>query len=392
MSDIKSDKFIIDLCNKEDLTLNNSTQDQIIDLDNNVNINRVKPVVPATTANSASVTLNCNDEIITEYNSCQLILSQNDSNSSNNQKDEEILFESIDILNSADNLKNSIVPRDVKKNSPDSDMINTTKAIKQSISQQQEISSSHIKLQLSRRSSTFSSKSRYSNRSVTKKQNSNSNNNNSNISTILNKRQNYQQNLNPISSNLDSTSFNTSNASIYSFNRDNITTNINNINSSSNANLNDNNVMIEDVYCDPGVKEPILIRGAGNITIFGVCNRFNDQFPSQLTAKLAPEEFRDTIKQINNILVKELANSFKWLVFGSLFCCCTLGCSLLPVIFMNKKAKLSINKLLDIENQRLYLKLGLKWRLTKMKCNSSSLFEYVLLVDFLPTILLYQPD
>ncbi len=52
------------------------------------------------------------------------------------------------------------------------------------------------------------------------------------------------------------------------------------------------------------VKEPVIIRGAGNITIFGVCNKFNEQFPSQLNAKLAPEEFRDTIKQINNLLSK----------------------------------------------------------------------------------------
>jgi hypothetical protein len=59
---------------------------------------------------------------------------------------------------------------------------------------------------------------------------------------------------------------------------------------------------------------------------------------------------------------------------------------------MNKKAKLSINKLLDMENQRLYLKLGLKWRLTKIKCNSNALLEYVILIEFLPTILLYQPD
>ena len=140
------------------------------------------------------------------------------------------------------------------------------------------------------------------------------------------------------------------------------------------------------------VKDPVLIRGAGNITIFGVSNRFSEQFPTQLNAKLAPEEFKDTIKQINNILNKELANSLKWLVFGSIFCCCTLGCSLLPVIFMNKKARLSINKLLEMENQRLYLKLGLKWRLAKVKCNSNALLEYVLLIEFLPTILLYQPD
>lgn len=158
----------------------------------------------------------------------------------------------------------------------------------------------------------------------------------------------------------------------------------------SNYNIFNNN---SNSYVDNVItRDPIVIRGAGNITIFGVCNKFNEQFPSQLNAKLAPEEFRDTIKQINSILNKELENSFKWLVFGSIFCCCTLGCSLLPVIYMNKKAKLSINKLLDMENQRLYLKLGLKWRLAKLKCNSNSLLEYALLIEFLPTLLLYQPD
>ena len=163
---------------------------------------------------------------------------------------------------------------------------------------------------------------------------------------------------------------------------------LNNIAANSVENTNTGNNYLSGII----VKDPVLIRGAGNITIFGVSNRFSEQFPTQLNAKLAPEEFKDTIKQINNILNKELANSLKWLVFGSIFCCCTLGCSLLPVIFMNKKARLSINKLLEMENQRLYLKLGLKWRLAKIKCNSNALLEYVLLIEFLPTILLYQPD
>lgn len=180
----------------------------------------------------------------------------------------------------------------------------------------------------------------------------------------------------------------TSNRSIYSFNRIATVTHIdtNNIRTSISPTDDSSNVTIIET------KEPVVIRGAGNITIFGVSNKFNETFPTQLYAKLAPEEFKDTIKQINSILSRELANSFRWLVFGSVFCCCTLGCSLFPVIFINKKARLSINKFLSIENARLYLKLGLKWRLAKIKCNSNSLMEYVLLIEFLPTILLYQPD
>jgi hypothetical protein len=140
-------------------------------------------------------------------------------------------------------------------------------------------------------------------------------------------------------------------------------------------------------------RDPIVLRGSGNITIFGVSNKFDDQFPTQLNSKLAPEEFRDTINQINSILSKELENSLKWLVFGSLFCCCTLGFSFLPVIYLNKKARLSINKFLEMENQRIYLKLGLKWKLCKIKCgNTSSLQEFVVQIDFLPAISLYHPD
>lgn len=258
--------------------------------------------------------------------------------------------------------------------------------------------------QLSRNSSTFSSKSHYSMRSSMTKgtggggggctasnnigigsinlsitttgggqlfTNNNNTKRNSKEQEIINEQQQQQQqqniiimNTNPIIDRYSIKSSSSASSSIYSLNYTNYIS----------------------------IKDPVIIRGAGNITILGVCNKFNEQFSTQLNAKLAPEEFRDTIKQINQILSKELANSFRWLVFGSVFCCCTLGISLLPVIFMNKKAKLSINKFLDIENQRLYLKLGLKWKLTKMKCNSNSLTEYVLLIEILPTVLLYQPD
>ena len=36
-----------------------------------------------------------------------------------------------------------------------------------------------------------------------------------------------------------------------------------------------------------------------------------------------------------------------------------------------------MNKLLEWENSRLYHKLGLHWRLTKQRCDSSSMMEYV---------------
>ena len=274
--------------------------------------------------------------------------------------------------------------------------------------------------ELSRQSSSFSSKSRYSLRSSNKDvvysagtgAGTSMGGNNGSISLSLaplskklDSSVNSNQNniLNDVAIvSAGNTANNNNNIESSNRNNNNNTTNLydtRSLNSSSSPSVyslnnrnsqtsNPNNSYLNGII----VRDPIFIRGAGNLTIFGVSNRFSEQFPSQLNAKLAPEEFRDTIKQVNNILNKELANSFRWLVFGSIFCCCTLGCSLLPVIFMNKKAKLSINKLLDMENQRLYLKLGLKWRLTKIKCNSNALLEYVILIEFLPTILLYQPD
>jgi hypothetical protein len=138
--------------------------------------------------------------------------------------------------------------------------------------------------------------------------------------------------------------------------------------------------------------EPIIVRGDGNLTIFGIFNRFSTEFPSKLCAKLAPEEYKDCINKINLILKKELSNNLKWFLFGSLCCCCTLGCSFIPVIYMNKKAKLSINKLLTLENERLFKKLGLKWSMTKIKCNNNALAEFVIRIDVLDKVHLYNPD
>ena len=267
----------------------------------------------------------------------------------------------------------------------------------------------------SRKSSTFSSKSKLDKKSLQKNQNEQTTGLGSIADSCTVASINGAALTNPSINNsntklrnknlFDTTSLDSSSSagSLYSSLNHNINANINTNNNNNNNNSNNNNnanvntyssnlSSIQQTPINLLIKDPIIIRGGGNITIFGVSNKFNEQFPSQLNAKLAPEEFRDTIKQINNILSKELSNSFKWLVFGSIFCCCTLGCSLLPVIFMNKKAKLSVNKLLEMENQRLYLKLGLKWKLTKIKYNSNSLLEYVLLIEFLPTILLYQPD
>lgn len=163
---------------------------------------------------------------------------------------------------------------------------------------------------------------------------------------------------------------------------------------------------------------------------FGLSNRFNIEFPSGLVSRVAPEEFKATILRINGVLKKTLPVNIKWLFCGCVCCCCTLGCSLWPVICLSKRVSIyfdyiiptsqqsisskkpsvflhqlykkktisnfktqhTLNKLLEWENSHLYHKLGLHWRLNKQQCDSSSMMEYVLLIEFLPKIPIYRPD
>ncbi|XP_025029054.1 cysteine-rich hydrophobic domain-containing protein 2-like, partial [Python bivittatus] len=110
---------------------------------------------------------------------------------------------------------------------------------------------------------------------------------------------------------------------------------------------------------------------------FGLSNKFDTEFPSVLTGKVAPEEFKISISHVNACLRKNLPVNVKWLLCGCLCCCCTLGCSLWPAVCLNKRTRRSIQKLLEWENNRLYHKLGLHWKLSKRKCETSNMMEYV---------------
>ncbi|MXQ88762.1 hypothetical protein E5288_WYG008379 [Bos mutus] len=52
----------------------------------------------------------------------------------------------------------------------------------------------------------------------------------------------------------------------------------------------------------------------------------------------------------------------------------------------------SIEKLLEWENNRLYHKLCLHWRLSKRKCETNNMMEYVILIEFLPKTPIFRPD
>ncbi len=134
---------------------------------------------------------------------------------------------------------------------------------------------------------------------------------------------------------------------------------------------------------------------------FGLSNRFDSEFPSALHARVAPEEFKATIGRVNATLRKNLPVNVRWLFCGCLCCCCTLGCSMWPVICLSKRVsgpaggasfrgdpvlslsalpfqtRHQLEKLLDWENSHLYNKLGLKWRLSRQRCDSTLMMEYV---------------
>uniref|UniRef100_A0A8B9B7U0 Cysteine rich hydrophobic domain 2 n=1 Tax=Anser brachyrhynchus TaxID=132585 RepID=A0A8B9B7U0_9AVES len=138
--------------------------------------------------------------------------------------------------------------------------------------------------------------------------------------------------------------------------------------------------------------DPVVVRGSGHVTVFGLSNKFEAEFPSSLTGKVAPEEFKASISRVNSCLKKNLPVNVRWLLCGCLCCCCTLGCSMWPVICLSKRTRRSIEKLLEWENNRLYHKLCLHWRLSKRKCETNNMMEYVILIEFLPKTPIFRPD
>uniref|UniRef100_A0A8C5M9E6 Cysteine rich hydrophobic domain 2 n=1 Tax=Leptobrachium leishanense TaxID=445787 RepID=A0A8C5M9E6_9ANUR len=112
--------------------------------------------------------------------------------------------------------------------------------------------------------------------------------------------------------------------------------------------------------------DPVVVRGCGHVTVFGLSNKFEAEFPSTLTGKVAPEEFKSSINRVNSCLKKNLPINVRWLLCGCLCCCCTLGCSMWPVVCLSKRTRRSIEKLLEWENNRLYHKTRRKEKLPRV--------------------------
>ncbi|CAO1407025.1 unnamed protein product [Diamesa serratosioi] len=149
---------------------------------------------------------------------------------------------------------------------------------------------------------------------------------------------------------------------------------------------------IEELPANRSHEDEIVVRGSGNVTVFGLSNRFNTEFPSSLLCRVAPEEYSATLNRINFVLKKTLPVNVKWLFCGVVFCCCSCAMSLWPVVCLSKRTQRTINKLLDWENNNLYNKLGLNWKLVKRHCEGSNMLEYCLVLQLLPKNIIYHPD
>ena len=122
------------------------------------------------------------------------------------------------------------------------------------------------------------------------------------------------------------------------------------------------------------------LKGIGEITIFGLNCKYENEFPSQLLGRLAPEEFSRMILKINQILKRNVPSQvshtsydshviliscfqLKFLLVGFGLCICSFGFSMIPVVCFSKRTRLKLKKLIELENHRIYRKLGLEWKL-----------------------------
>lgn len=67
-----------------------------------------------------------------------------------------------------------------------------------------------------------------------------------------------------------------------------------------------------------------------------------------------------------------------------------MGLSLFPAMCASRKAKQALREVAEFENDRLYHKLGLNWRLARNR--QETLVEYILVVEFLPRLYLNKPE
>ncbi|CAH6888385.1 Chic2 [Phodopus roborovskii] len=113
--------------------------------------------------------------------------------------------------------------------------------------------------------------------------------------------------------------------------------------------------------------DPVVVRGSGHVTV-------------------APEEFKASINRVNSCLRKNLPVNVRWLLCGCLCCCCTLGCSMWPVICLSKR-ELEWPNVQGCWVHLYHLPLApLLLCLSKQKCHCGRAELLVLYDEYLPTL------
>ncbi|KAH0999027.1 hypothetical protein HUJ05_004399 [Dendroctonus ponderosae] len=132
--------------------------------------------------------------------------------------------------------------------------------------------------------------------------------------------------------------------------------------------------------------------GDGSLILFGLHNHYQLDLPPRLMSKLAPEEYRYTVHQINKLLANDIFRNFLCFLTGCFPCLCTAGLTLLPSILLNKVTKKKIRRVLEKENIRIYNGLDMNWSLVSQKFGSS--VEYCLQIEFIskPNGKYHEPD
>jgi len=113
---------------------------------------------------------------------------------------------------------------------------------------------------------------------------------------------------------------------------------------------------------------PLVLKGIGEVTIFGLNCKYESEFPGALLGRLAPEEFARMIARINQILKRSIPQQLKLLMIGFGLCMCSFGFSMIPVVCFSKRTRLKLKKLIEMENHRIYRKIGLEWKLGQFTC------------------------
>lgn len=140
------------------------------------------------------------------------------------------------------------------------------------------------------------------------------------------------------------------------------------------------------------ISEPIVIQSEPiKYKIHGLVDHFSSEIPHELVGKLSPDEFKITMSKINKFLKHNLKKQYRLLIFGALFCGCTAGLSLIPGYKNNSEILSNLKKILDDENERIYIRLlNMRWGLIIRPVHR--FLEYNLILEFIPRYNFTVPD